>query len=399
MSLDRGTHWHRLGQGADGTGSGASVPTISMRDLALQRRDDDLVAASFGRGIYVLDDYAPLRGLNPDALTAPATLFPVRRAWRYVPHLESQAVGQPTLGSTAWRAPNPDPGATISYHLAEDVLGAAATRRAGERDLTGDVPFPGHDALRAERLETDPLLQLVVRAADGAVVRRIPAPTTAGLHRVAWDLREPATEPVSLSKPGFVEPWITDPEGPLVPAGEYTAELVLTRAGDEPTVLAGPETIEVTDVPGAGPGDPAFTATTADLARRVAGAAKEIETARDRIRHLRVAVADATGADGALHARLDAAHRALEAVAEQLTGDPVRQWLHEPFAPGVQGLVDRVAHFHWNTTGTPTTSQRDAIARAAATFAPIRVELTRSLDELTEVTRAIDDAGGTWTPR
>ena len=398
-SLDRGTQWHRLGMGPAGDGGGGSLPTISMRDLALQRRDGDLVAGSFGRGIFVLDDYTPLRDLTPETLTAEATLFPIRRAWRYVPHLESQAAGQPTLGSTAWRAPNPDFGAMITYHLADDILGAAAARRAGERAAEGDAPFPGYDALREERLETPPLLQLVVRDHDGGVVRRLAAPTTAGLHRVAWDLRGPATEPVSLATPAFVEPWVTEPKGSLVPSGTYAVELVLTRSGQEPMVLAGPVPVEVADVPGVGPGDPDFSAATDRLARQIAGAVKEVDTARNRIRHLRESIANATDADGALHQRLETAARAIEVLADDLTGNAERQRLHEPASPGVKDLLDRVAHFDRQTTAPPTQSQRTALDTAEAAFGPLRTALTAAFEELAAVTHAIDDAGGTWTPR
>ncbi len=399
VTLDRGEHWHPLGKGSDGAGgAGATVPTISMRDLVLQRRDDDLVAASFGRGFYVLDDYSPLRSLTAEALAEPATLFPIRRAWRYVPHLESQAEGQPTLGSTAWKAANPDFGAVITYHLADDLHSAAGARRAQEKLLDGDVPFPGHDQLWEEHVEADPVVQLVVRSHDGAVVRMVTAPATAGLHRVAWDLRGPAPNPISLTKPEFVEPWVTDPQGPLVAAGTYTVELTVTRGGAA-EVLAGPEPVEVVDVPGAGTHDATFIDETTTLARTVAGAAKEIGTARDRITHMRAALAGATGADAGLHGRLDAANRRLEAVSVAVLGDPILQKLEEPFAPSIKGLVDRVAYFHWITRAEPTATQRAAIERARSEFGPARSELDDVLADLAAVTAAIDEAGGGWTLR
>ena len=59
------------------------MPTIAVRDLAIQRRDDDLVAATFGRGFFVLDDYSPLREVSEDMLEQEAHLFPVKDAWWY----------------------------------------------------------------------------------------------------------------------------------------------------------------------------------------------------------------------------------------------------------------------------------------------------------------------------
>ncbi len=396
VSLDGGDHWHRMGQG-----DSPSMPTIGVRDLAIQRRDNDLVAATFGRGFYVLDDYSPLRGMSVEALAAPATMFPIRQAWRYVPHQRMQAEGQPTLGSTAFRTDNPPFGAVVTYHLAAAVETARAARLAAENDAEGNVAFPGFAALAEERLETAPVVQLVVRDADGAVVRRLDAPHTAGLHRVAWDLRRPAHDPVNLAKPEFVEPWVDDPVGPLCAAGTYTVELVRMLADGTAESLAGSESVEVLDVVTQADGDDgtAFGAEIDDLRRRIAGAAKAITAARDRLTHLRVALAAAPGSSPELVGRLDACHRSVEAVAAQLTGDPVLADLHEPPSQSVKGLADRAGHFHLSRTGAPTQTQRKAAARAATAFGPLRAALDTALEELAEITAAIDTAGGTWTPR
>ena len=82
-----------------------------------------------------------------------------------------------------------------------------------------------------------------------------------------------------------------------------------------------------------------------------------------------------------------------------LTGNAERQRLHEPASPGVKDLLDRVAHFDRQTTAPPTQSQRTALDTAEAAFGPLRTALTAAFEELAAVTHAIDDAGGTWTPR
>ena len=128
-----GTNWILLGTGA---------PTISFRDLEIQRRDSDLVGATFGRGFYVLDDYAPLRDMAGGALAAGAVLFPVRDAWWYVPNAPLQAPGQPTLGTTSFVAANPDFGATFTYWLADPPHDPA--RRAPRSGEGGRRARRGH---------------------------------------------------------------------------------------------------------------------------------------------------------------------------------------------------------------------------------------------------------------
>ena len=73
---DGGGSWVRLKGG---------LPTIAVRDLEIQRREDDLVLATFGRGFYILDDYSPLRRVDEAVGAGAAYLFPVKDPWAYIP--------------------------------------------------------------------------------------------------------------------------------------------------------------------------------------------------------------------------------------------------------------------------------------------------------------------------
>ncbi len=393
VSLDGGEAWHRL-----------DTPTIAFRDLAIQRRDNDLVCASFGRGIYVLDNYSSLRELAAQNLLDQPALFPVRDAWWYVPYQPMQAIGQPTLGTTAFHTPNPDFGAAFTYYIAADIQTAQASRRQSEKAAVdgSDIGFPGWDQLNAEHLEADPVVLLVVRNADGEAVRTIPAATTTGLHRSAWDLRHPAPDPVQLEKPAFQPPWATGPLGPLARPGQYKVELIHTsEVGSQ--LLAGPQPFSV--VPTAAVADTvqdgavdAFGLDCNNLAREVAGAAKRIEAGRDRVRHLRVGVAAAPSAL-ALLPQLEGTHRELERIAAQITGDPVRQKFAEPASPTIKDLIDRVVGHHRNSTSAPTQTQRQSFERAAEGFEVLESELNAAMSDLVRLAVDLDEAGGPWTPR
>ncbi len=400
-SIDGGGSWHRL-----------NTPTISFRDLAIQRRDGDLVCASFGRGIYGLDDYQTLRELAASSALDQPTLFPVRDAWWYVPYQPMQSIGQPTLGTTAFFAPNPDFGAGFTYSLPADLRTAKAERREAERhevatSTATNIAFPGWDRLTEEHREVDPVLLLVVSDSDGNAIRTLAAPTTAGLHRVTWDLRRPAPDPVTLEKPDFQPPWATDPAGPLVAPGDYRVELVRFHDG-EFEVLAGPQTFTVVPTPtvaatlGDGEGDAtavdAFRTATLGLARQVAGAAKEIAAARTRILHLRAGIAATPDALDLLPTLSDV-HERLESVAVTIVGDPVRQRLAEPTSPTTKDTIDRIVGHHRSTTGPPTHTQQQRFEHATAQFEIQRAELTLVLADLHTLTTDLDARGGAWTPR
>ncbi len=398
VSLDGGEHWHKLSGG---------VPTISFRDIKLHRRDDDLIAGSFGRGIYILDDYGPLRDLVPDDHVDQPRLFSVRDAWWYVPHTAAQADGQPTLGSTAYRAPNPDFGAVFTYLLPDDVAGPTKQRKKRESEQRkdgNDVDVADYDTLYDEHVLGDSSTALIIRDHSGRPVRQLPAHTDKGLHRTAWDLRFASPEPLQASEPDFVAPWERPLPGPLVEPGRFTVELAML-AGGGATILSGPESFTVRPTPVVEGADGAISSTsgfiskTLALERRVDGTVDHLQQVRDRIKLVRRTLhATATDSDE-LGVRLEAIHRQVEDFARLLTGDPVRGGLHEASEPSIAELVGRVAYFHWRTTQAPTSGQRQAVERANEQFESGHAAFQTAVSELDELVEELEQRGGTWTPR
>ncbi len=424
--------------GADWIALDAGVPTIAFRDLEIQRRDDDLVGATFGRGFYVLDDYAPLRAMAAGALgdeamadwaaggegaAAPrpanetgeaaspsavgsGVLLPVRDAWWYVPNVPMQARGRPTLGSTAYVAPNPDFGAVFTYY----VQAAPETRRDQRlraeselRERGEDVPFPGYERLAAEAGERDARVVLLVRDSAGNPVSRIAAPASEGLHRASWDLRRPPPDPVDLSPPGFTPPWAGVRRGALAPPGNYTVEMAFAdAAGLHP--LGGPRPFVVKPVPVAHanadfPAATAFQEETSEVLRRARAASAEIARARDRLRHMRAALDDTPAASPALYRRLEEIAARATSLAAELQGDPVRRRLNEPSEPSIAGRAGQIAGGHWNTRQAPTRTQRASLRIAEAQLAEATAAIATLLDEdLARLEQDMEAAGAPWTP-
>ena len=144
VSVDTGATWTRLT---------ANLPPTRYDDIVFHPRTKDLILGTHGRSIWVLDDASPLAAWTPAAASAPATLFPVRRAT-----LTLYRADVSTAAHAFYAAENPAEGAAFTYHLAQPV-----------------------DSVR-----------FTVTNAAGRVVRTFTGPTTRGtLHRVPWDLRWP----------------------------------------------------------------------------------------------------------------------------------------------------------------------------------------------------------------
>jgi len=377
FSLNAGKNWHEL----------AGAPTIAFRDITLQRRDDDFVGATFGRGIYILDDYSPLRSMAEASFGDAATVFPVRDAWWYIPSVPSQAQGMPTFGSDSFRAPNPDFGAVFTYYLPESLESGKDMRRRTEKTLREagrDIPFPGWERLRTERRESEPRVLLLVRDAAEKPVRWLEAPSDKGTHRVAWDLRYAPPDAVDLSTPGFVPPWVSDPRGPLATPGEYSVQLYSIRAG-QIEALDDPRRFAVKPVRAAADGTDyaevaAFQQKAGELRRRIAHAGEELERSRDLLEHMKAAALAAPDAEPSLFTRLDAFGAALDELEEKLSGDRVRGGLDEATRPSIASRAFNAAN-SWNNTFSATATQKQDHEIASEAFAGFKQELDTLLDE------------------
>src|SRR5256885_7936625 len=110
-SKDGGQHWTKI----------AGLPTIAVRDVAIQTRDNDLVLGTFGRGVYIVDDYSPIRRASAATLGQTAMLFPVRDAVLFVPTQQYAMPGKGFQGEMFFQGENPPYGATFTYHLKDAI--------------------------------------------------------------------------------------------------------------------------------------------------------------------------------------------------------------------------------------------------------------------------------------
>lgn len=202
FTVDGGLKWLQLKGG---------VPTISFRDITIQRRENDLVGASFGRGFFILDDITPLRNMDPQTLQREVLLFPVKDPWLYEP----MSVAGGSMGASEYRAENPPYGAVFTYYLKKDLKSLKALRTSAEKALDGtaSVPFPGWEKLDEEKAEEEPYLLLTVSNSEGVVVNHVKGPATQGIHRVSWNLRHASKNNLSLE----------EPKGSPAPASGYRA--------------------------------------------------------------------------------------------------------------------------------------------------------------------------------
>lgn len=219
FSTNAGGSWTQLKNG---------LPTISVKDIAIQSRESDLVIATFGRGFYIIDDYSPLRLINSEITRQDGYLFPVKDALSYM-----RSSGKGSQGSNYFRAPNPEYGAQFYYYIKEVPKTLNQIRRENEKKLFKDskpIPQPSPEQLREESEEIEPYLTFTILDETGVVVRRIYSKASSGINKVYWDLAYHSTFPIDrLDK---FNPLSRVGTGTPVLPGKYSVSMALvTREG------------------------------------------------------------------------------------------------------------------------------------------------------------------------
>lgn len=387
-SLNGGGEWNPLKGG---------LPTISFRDLAIQERENDLVGASFGRGFYILDDYSPLREVTTENLQAEGHLFPIKDAWWYIPRPVLSFDKKGSQGAGHYVAPNPDFGAIITYHLADDYQSKKELRQAAEKkQKEGDIPFPGWEALEQEKLQQKPAVFVVIKDQAGNVVRRINAPAKKGIHRVAWDLRYPHTDGIRTTK--LPDNPANAPKGLMAAPGIYTATLVklIDRV---PTELTAPQPFTVKrmregTLKGSTPeATAAFWRELEAINLDLSAVNMTVRQTQEQLKLMAIALSRSQSAPGKLDQRLHDLDSRLQVMRKQLNGDPLRNEVGEKSPPTIGGRVGIAAMGTRNSTYGPTPTHQQSLAIAQKQLKALKAELQQILDtEVPELEQALQDA-------
>ena len=398
FTRDEGRNWTQLKAG---------IPTIACRDLEIQRRENDLVVATFGRGFYILDDYSPLRNLEPATLEKEAVIFPVKDAliFNIAGPLGYRDKG--FQGDAFYTAKNPPFGAVITYHLKDGLQSLKELRHKKEKELVEaeeSVYYPSWDDLKAEDREVDPILVLIIRDAGGNVVKRFTGPGAAGLHRVAWNLRYPYSGPINLNQGGPNSPWDEERAGPLVMPGQYSVTISKRVRGQE-TVLAGPMEFNTRPLGLNSTANPdpegalAFRREADGLHRAVQGATRTYRDAENRLNHIRKAIKDTPALDTALLDEVDGLSVRLADLGIKLNGNRTVSRRSEPTTPSISSRAGWIVYGVQNNTSGPTRTMRDNLALTGQLFTPVLADLTTLVTvDIKGLEDKLEAAGAPYTP-
>ncbi len=398
FSQDGGKHWKKLSNG---------LPTVAVRDLAIQKDQEDLVLGTFGRGFYVLDDYSALRHIEQKNLDQTATIFPIRDALQYEQSKPLGLAGKSFQGDAFYAGEDLGPVALIRYHIKDDYTTLAKDRKKKEKELIKagrDTPFPSYEEYKAEKEQKKTQLVFTIKDEAGKIVRKLYKKPSKGLHTLKWDLRYPSKEAINFDKPSFYNPFNEASKGIMAKPGKYSVEMSLIKDGEISQVA---EAVSFNVVPldnGIMPAKDkeaklAFQQEVTEFGRSMEGAQYLMGELNKKMKYMEKAVEYIEDEDSKYISEINSIKQSLKNIREQMYGDPIKRKLDidQPVTPA--GRLGWINYEQGNSSADPTGTHKMSLAIAKEEFAPIFDALMKlAKEDIPALEQKLEDADAPYTP-
>jgi photosystem II stability/assembly factor-like uncharacterized protein len=362
------------------------VPVIPLRDLAIQKRENDLVAASFGRGFFVLDDYSFLRNLNQENIKKDAVILDATNGLWYMKKMRIGYNKKGFQGDDFYTAPNPPYGATFTYYVKDKIKSLKAIRKAKEKK--GEVEFPGWNSLKIEKLQPKPELIFVIKDAEGNVIRKLNQRYSTGIQRLTWDMRLSTKQPIKLNSKPNKNP-NQGPKGHLVRPGKYTVTL-FKKVDGVVTKLTDPKSFEITQLHNG-----SLTQQTSDQVADFWNEVydfgldygkfdSELNLAFKKIKAYQKAVKLSNASPGSLDSEITLTLLEIENIRDELNGHRIKKEMGEKTIPTIKSRYYFATGSFGNTYG-PTISQKESLELGIKMLRAKKAELKDIQSKLNEI--------------
>lgn len=392
FTIDGGEKWFKLGSG---------LPDIPVRDIAIQKREGDLIIATFGRSFYVMDDYTPLRSVTKEMLEKDAHLFTPRDALMY---MESWA--RYGVGDNYYKAPNPEFGASLTWYIKDVPKTMKAARKEKEKELFKESkPIPQlTDSIRiAEEREVAPYLVFTFTDESGNEIARINKPASKGINRLTWDLRYPDLMTLKADKFDATAKVNTSN---LVMPGKYSVSLaMITRDGMKQ--LAGPVEFSAvalrnTTLPAADRAAlVAFQKKAASLVRVIRGTRSYLNDLITKANSMRQAISNTPGTSYDLLTRATKLYHELDDLLmkfDRRSAFPSNEE-NPPSQVTVMERVGIMLYTHWKSTSNLTKNELRAYDILVDEFPPLYNRIKEIGEkEIPALEAEVEKYGGPVTP-
>ncbi|MDO5980633.1 VPS10 domain-containing protein [Flavivirga spongiicola] len=398
FSPSSGARWKKLETG---------LPTIAVRDIAIQRRENDLVLGTFGRGFYILDDYTSLRHIENTEQQETAIIYPIRDALMWE---ESNPLGlseKSFNGHNFFSAENLGPELTLTYFYKDTYKSLKEVRQEKEKELIkglNDTPYPSYETLKAEENEIAPKLVFIIKDEAGNVVKKILKGPKKGVQRLQWDLRYDYDKPIDLNQSNDYNPWAGKKIATLVNPGTYSVEMHLLSDGDM-SLLVAPQSFKVkalnnTVLPAADrSAKVAFQREVNALHTEMSISGDKINQITNKLKHIKEAIKIADYPIDKLTKSVLNIEGQLKEIRISLYGDPLKTRLDIDQKLPTSSRLGAIAYQQKYSTSSPTKTHLNSFKIAKSQFAGIKAKVDTLYEvDIKTLEKLLKEVGAPYTP-
>ena len=398
FSPNKGERWKKLGNG---------LPTIAVRDIAIQRRENDLVLGTFGRGFYVMDDYSALRNIENSNIEVKAEIYPIREALMWEKSMPLGLPGKAFQGDNFYSADNLDPVAMVTYYYGDSIKSIKEKRQKKEKESIKseeDTTYPSYKELYAEVNEEKPKLVFTIKNSSGKVVKKIFKKPSEGLQRFNWNLRYEENNPIDLSSASFYNPFAGTSEGTLVNPDTYTVELDYYDNGSL-TNLVSPVSFNVraldnTIMPAKDrAAKVAFQREVSALQGEMSASGRILSEINNKLKYIKEAVKVVEEPIGSLSNTIRDIELRIKDINTRLYGDSVKRRLDIQQLPSPSNRLGSMSYEQKYSTAAPTQTHIRSFAIAKEEYLPIKIEIENLMKEdIKKLEDELKAIGAPYTP-
>lgn len=385
FSNDGGKNWIELKNGLP--------EAVCIKDIAIQKRENDIVLATFGRGFYVIDNYSLLRDIRKEDLDKKAFIFPIKDGLVYNESTPYGHKGRSFQGASMFTASNPPVGAVITYHVKDGFLSIKDKRKESEKEkikANKDVYYPSADSIRAEDNEEAAYTLVVITDEQGNEIRKLKQDASKGMKKIIWDGRLEVTGPVSFYTPNPDNPYEGADQGPVAVPGKYFVQILKVYEGKaealsektafnittlQNSTLPLPEQKEMMD----------FNKTLGEFRRVVMGSDAYIGNMNERIKYLKAGLQKGPTSSISLLTDLKSIETQLKDISFAMHGDGSLAKREFETLPGLTGSLENMVYGTWSSSLGATTTYKEKLSEIKDKFKTVYGQISDASKKLADL--------------
>ena len=397
FTINGGEEWIPLNNG---------MPPASVMDLDIQRRENDLVVSTFGRGVYILDDYTPLRYLSKETLKKEAEIFPIKDGLMFIPSNPLGFRGVSFQGAGFYSAPNPELGAVFTYYLKDDYKTLKQKRREEEKEKQKkgeDIKYPTYNTLQQEKDQPEHYMLFTITDEQGNVVRKIRTDAKKGVNRIVWDFRYNPSTPISLESSDELAPWDEPGKGYMVVPGKYFVSLSKFENGIYTELVKSKEFVcrplNIVTLPAENKIElDKFNKKVAELTRAINGVDSYRKELVNKISYIKKAVIESADVPEETNEKIVSIEMELKELDKKINGDQLRGRYEGGTPTSVKDRVGLITSALWSTTAAQTTTFIQSYNAAADKYDEIYTFIKSVDSNIKQVETTLEKYNAPYTP-